>query len=119
MQGIVSDTTPLNYLVLIEAVGILPQLYERVVIPPAVKAELFDRDAPSSVREWVANSPSWLEVRSCTKKADPGLARLDPGEREAISLASELGASLLLMEERDGTAIARSLGLVVIGTLSV
>jgi len=40
MQAIVADTTPLNYLVLIQAADILPNLYRTVLIPPAVKAEL-------------------------------------------------------------------------------
>jgi predicted nucleic acid-binding protein len=47
------------------------------------------------------------------------LSHLDAGEREAISLASEVEASLLLMDERDGVSVARRLGLTVIGTLSV
>ena len=33
---IVSDASPLNYLVLIELVDILPMLHERVVVPMAV-----------------------------------------------------------------------------------
>ena len=37
---VVADTTPLNYLVLIEAVQLLPRLYQRVLIPPAVRDEL-------------------------------------------------------------------------------
>lgn len=76
-------------------------------------------EAPEAVREWIAASPTWLEVLPCSKTSDPDLVRLDPGEREAILLASELGASLLLMDERDGSAVARSRGLTVIGTLSV
>jgi predicted nucleic acid-binding protein len=40
MQAIVSDTTRMNYLVLIQTVDILPNLYRKVLIPPAVKAEL-------------------------------------------------------------------------------
>jgi len=40
MRAIVADTTPLNYLVLIQAADILPNLYRTVLIPPAVKAEL-------------------------------------------------------------------------------
>ena len=119
MQGIVSDTTPLNYLVLIKAINVLPRLYERVLIPPAVGAELSAPEAPESVREWISSKLPWLEVVPCSKAADADLTRLDPGEREAILLASELGARLLLMDERDGSAVARSRGLTVIGTLSV
>ena len=44
---------------------------------------------------------------------------LDAGEAEAIALASEIGAGLLLMDESDGRAEARSLGLQVTGTLGV
>jgi predicted nucleic acid-binding protein len=36
---VVADTGPLCYLILIEAIGLLPQLYDRVVIPSAVLAE--------------------------------------------------------------------------------
>lgn len=102
MPGIVSDTTPLNYLVLIKATDILPRLYERVVLPPAVRAELSAPEAPEPVREWISSNPAWLEVLRCSKAGDADLARLDTGEREAILLATELGASLLLMDERDG-----------------
>ncbi len=44
---------------------------------------------------------------------------LDDGERDAISLAAEQQASLLLMDERDGVAAARARNLEVIGTLGV
>ena len=37
---VVADTSPIHYLVLIEAIGFLPQLYDRVVLPSAVVAEL-------------------------------------------------------------------------------
>ncbi|HXL23217.1 MAG TPA: DUF3368 domain-containing protein [Candidatus Dormibacteraeota bacterium] len=118
MPGIVSDTTPLNYLVLIGAIDVLPRLYQRVLIPPAVKAELSVPEAPALVSAWIATAPSWLEILACSKIMDPDLARLDPGEREAIFLATEQGMSLLLMDERDGSAAARARGLTVIGTLS-
>src|SRR5215469_13718543 len=54
MQAIIADTTPLNYLVLIKAVEILPKLYGGVLIPPAVKAELAHSNTPEQVRAWVA-----------------------------------------------------------------
>jgi predicted nucleic acid-binding protein len=53
MQSIVADTTPLNYIVLIQAADILPNLYKTVLIPPAVKAELANVNTPATVRAWV------------------------------------------------------------------
>ncbi len=61
MQAIVADTTPLNYLVLIEAVDILPRVYGRVLDPPAVKAGLSDPKTPS----WSAGGSLNLP-RGCT-----------------------------------------------------
>ena len=107
MQAIVADTTPLNYLVLIQAADILPNLYRRVLIPPAVKAELAHASTPAIVRAWISQPPKWVEVVSLKLPVDSALAHLDAGEREAISLASELQATLLLMDERDGVTIAR------------
>jgi len=57
MQSIVADTTPLNYLVLIQAADILPSLYRRVLIPPAVKVELAHANTPAIVRAWISQPP--------------------------------------------------------------
>ncbi len=119
MPPIVADTTPLNYLVLIEAIDVLPQLYGRILIPPTVHAELSHDQAPAQVREWVKHAPAWLEVMPLRNQADPSLIHLDDGERDAIALATELQASLLLMDERDGAEAARARRLKVIGTLGV
>ena len=62
--------------------------------------------------------PNGLEVVSLKQPVDSALAHLEAGEREAISLASELQAILLLMDERDGVTIARHRGLKVVGTLA-
>jgi len=62
--------------------------------------------------------PNGLEVVSLKQPVDSALANLEAGEREAISLASELQAILLLMDERDGVTIARHRGLKVVGTLA-
>jgi len=50
---------------------------------------------------------------------EPRLAHLDIGEREAITLALELGADLILIDERDGREAALACGLRVAGTLRV
>src|ERR1700730_9604333 len=118
MQAIVADTTPLNYLVLIQAADILPSLYRRVLIPPAVRVELAHANTPAIVRAWISQPPLWLEVVNLKEPVDSALAHLDEGEREAIALASELQAALLLMDERDGVTIARQRGLIVSDTLA-
>jgi predicted nucleic acid-binding protein len=51
---VVSDTSPLNYLILIERVNVLPILFNRVVAPPAVVAELCHPEAPKVVADWAS-----------------------------------------------------------------
>ena len=48
MRLVVADTSPLNYLILIEAVEILPMLFEQVLVPAAVHNELADVDTPEA-----------------------------------------------------------------------
>ncbi len=119
MLVVVSDTAPLNYLVWIEAVDVLPRLYGRVLIPPAVLEELSQSNTPDPVRLWLQNPPAWLEILSPRFPPDPRFFHLDSGEQAAILLALEQGANLLLIDERDGTRAALQSGLRVTGTLGV
>lgn len=114
---IVADTSPVNYLILIDQIAILPKLYARVLIPPAVFDELTHPAAPSPVREWTERHPVWLEVMS--PKNTVALAQLDLGESQAIALAIELGAGVVLIDELAGRKEATRRGLKVAGTLSV
>ena len=114
MQSIVADTTPLNYLILIQAAEILPNLYRTVLIPPAVKAELAHANTPAIVRAWISQPPQWLEVVSLKQPVDSALAHLDAGEREAISRKSNSsGPFLEKFRNRsvrfDGTRVGRSI----------
>ena len=61
---IVSDTSPINYLLLCGTLEVLPRLYGKIIIPRAVHAELANRDAPVMVREWAQSLPSWVAVCS-------------------------------------------------------
>jgi len=115
MYEIVADTAPLNYLVLIEAVGILPRLFASVLIPAAVKKELSHGNAPAAVSTWIANPPSWLKVVNLKTSVAAVLSYLDSGEAEAITLALEKPGTLLLMDDRHGTVEARKRGLEVVG----
>ena len=62
---------------------------------------------------------AWLEVRTVAVPLDAALALLDVGEREAISLAKEIQADALIIDEPDGREAAKRQGLRVIGTLRV
>jgi hypothetical protein len=97
---VVADTTPLRYLVVIEREHLLPALYGRVLIPPAVAEELNHKSTPDVVRAWLASRPNWLEIRQ-PMHALPPEVDLDQGEREAIALDEELAADLLLIDEWD------------------
>ena len=99
---VVADTTPLRYLVEIGYEYLLPRLFTRVWIPGTVASELRHEGAPDVVRKWAAQIPSWVEVREVV--AGPPFAHelsgLDRGEWEAIQLAQEIKANLLLIDER-------------------
>lgn len=116
---VISDTSPINYLILIECVNVLPELYGRVVIPEGVFEELQRQSTPPIVREWIAAIPSWLEVRQAHAPVAPELEVLGIGERQAIGLAEELGAAAIIIDEEKGRKEARRRGLSVIGLLGV
>jgi predicted nucleic acid-binding protein len=59
---VIADTSPINYLVLIGEIRILPLLYRRVLIPAAVIIELRNPGAPKPVNEWAANPPEALKL---------------------------------------------------------
>lgn len=114
---VVSDTSPINYLLAIGQIEVLPKMFETIVIPNSVMVELQAVDAPEANLRWLANLPAGFESRSATR-LDLSLD-LDAGEREAICLAEELSAAAVLMDEKKGRAIARQRGLPVIGTIGV
>jgi predicted nucleic acid-binding protein len=116
---VVADTSPLNYLILIEHDGILPKLYHQVLVPAEVLRELSHPGAPDAVRSWLRNPPVWLEVKAPTSLPDEELGLLDPGERQAIQLAEEQRADLLLIDERRGSEEAKRRGLNTTGTVGV
>ena len=114
---VVSDATPLNILIRIKFTHILPRLYNTIIIPRAVERELSDVRTPRVIQEWLAKRPVWLQTRH--PKTVLHFRALGPGEREAISLAQELGADLFLADDKQARRAARLLGLNVTGTLGI
>lgn len=121
MRVVVSDTSPIRYLVLIGEIGLLEKLYGRILIPTAVFAELQAKQTPEAVRAWMQAAPSWAEVISVNQPTIEHLvsSALGPGERAAITMALQINADLILMDERAGVDEARRLGIAVTGTLGV
>jgi len=114
---VVSDTSPLHYLILCGAENILPRLFRQVVIPPTVFRELQQANTPPPVRKWAFELPKWVAVQS------PKMVNLkldvDAGELEAICLAQEIHADAVLMDDRAGRNAAIQCGLAVVGTIGL
>jgi predicted nucleic acid-binding protein len=121
MRVVVADATPLHYLVLIDAVHVLPRLFERIHVPFVVRDELTCEATPPLVRSWMQQPPHWLEVLDspAVSSQDPALQALDSGERAAIELAESIRADLVLIDDRAGAILAQRRGLAVTGTLGV
>jgi len=114
---VVSDTGPLHYLVLCDAIEVVPKLYGQLVIPSAVVRELVHPRTPPVVGRWIQTPPQWTRIQSPTQ-IDPA-AHLGLGEREAISLALELKATQLLIDDRAARRIAVERGLLITGTVGI
>lgn len=115
---VVSDTSPLHYLVLIGAIEVLPTLFVEIHVPSKVVEELQQLRTPDLVKRWASALPPWVRVSNPSKTVDVGI-RLDPGEIEALALAKEIDAETVLMDDRKGRQAAEKLGLQAIGTLTV
>lgn len=117
---VVSDTSPLCNLALVDHLGLLQEIYGLVIIPDVVADEL--AAAPDITIQNICTL-EWIETRSLS---NPSFAQqlqkehsLDPGEANAIALALELAADDLLIDERLGRREALKLGLSVIGILGI
>lgn len=115
---VVADTSPINYLLLIGHVDLLPRLYGRVVVPTSVALELSDADAPAVVKAWIENKPDWIDVSEANTH-NHLLDFLDRGERDGIALAQALHADVILLDDLEARREAQIRKLYVTGTLGV
>jgi predicted nucleic acid-binding protein len=116
---VVSNTTPLVALAWLNHLDLLPTLFGNLHIPQAVHDEI--HHDPTAVGAAELASVSWLKISPVqdTMAVSLLLDQLDAGESEAIVLARELQAGLLLMDERRGRRRALQAGLNVVGTLGI
>ena len=85
-------------------------LYGEVWIPPAVAKEVRPRVLPAS-----------LPIRALTQPVGPRIMRaaLGPGESEALALAIEIAADVVLLDDQTARRLALALGLKISGTIGV
>jgi predicted nucleic acid-binding protein len=116
---VVSDTSPIRALGHLGLIDLLRELFSEARIPPAVAGEL--RDPPTVSPPIDVSVVPFIRVQSPSDRVqvDRFLLSLDPGESEALALALELRADLVLIDEVAGRATARQLGLAPMGVLGV
>lgn len=116
---VVSNTTPIIALSVIGQLNLLRDLYTEVVIPPAVYGEVIAGGARRAGATELSHA-DWIRTVSLQdpRRADL-LLDLDRGEAEAIALAIELDADLLLIDERLARRYAMRAGLTITGSLGV
>src|SRR5437867_2061796 len=108
---VISDTTPLRYLIEIEEVQILEKLFGKIIIPPKVFSELQGKNTPLKVMAWIRHHPAWLEVRQADTSYFTPQKHIQDGERAAIALAVELKADALLSDDGDAIKEAHRLNI--------
>jgi uncharacterized protein len=115
---VVSDASPLTNLAAIGRLDLLRDLYHRVLLPRSVADELRAGDL-SGIHDSPIFTVEWIEIRDVIHRGavEELLTDLDLGEAEAIVLAKETHADLLLMDERIGRNIAMQRGIHTVGLL--
>jgi len=116
---VVSDTSPLRALAHVNRLDLLSAIYGEVLVPPAVADEL--KDTASALPPIEVAAIPGVRVQA---PSDPSLvlrfrSSLDPGESEALALAIEVGAKIILIDEALGRAAAERIGIQPVGVLGV
>ncbi|PSN12408.1 DUF3368 domain-containing protein [filamentous cyanobacterium CCT1] len=117
--AIIADSSPLISLAILEQLELLTQLYQRVLIPPAVWSEVTVQGAglPGSL---AVSQAAWLDIQT----PDPGILQplailVDRGEAEAIALAQSVSNSIVLLDDARARRVAERFGMRCIGTIGI
>lgn len=112
MAAAVADTSPIIALHQLEQLSLLERLFGEILVPPAVAREA----APS-----LPALPAFIRTLALTQPMGSQVLRasLGPGESEALSLALELRAEIVILDDRQGRRLAAGLGLAVAGTAGI
>jgi len=110
--SVIADASALICLGWVDQLQILPALFGRIVVPAAVAAEATHRQP---------GLPAWIDVREPNRPLDRRVvsAHLGAGETEVLCLGLELEGAWLILDDAQARALARDLGLQMLGTGAV
>ena len=116
----VSNTTPILSLYKIGQLALLKSLFDQVIVPKAVHDEIAVLGKGKQGHEAV-DTANYIQIKEVQNVLAVNLlrAQLDYGEAEAIVLAKELGADVLLLDEKKARRIAQANAQPVIGSIGV
>ncbi len=102
---VVADTSPINYLLLIGKIDLLPRLFGQIIIPDVVRDEMLDPLAPRALQEWIASPPAWLAVQAVSENDTTNaykylffLSLLDILRRHQFQITAPIPFSDLIVE---------------------
>jgi predicted nucleic acid-binding protein len=116
---VVSDTSPIRALNFLGLLPVLEQLYGPIIVPPAVEQELAKPREGFEAIDITRLAFIRVQVPQDRQRVDSFLSTLDLGESEALALAIEIEADVVLIDESDGRRAATMNGLPWLGTLAV
>lgn len=120
MQKVVSDSSPLIHLAKIGRLNLLKSFFGEVIVPEAVHKECVVEGKSREDSKRIGKA-GWIKVfRIKDEKLKRAfMMELDEGEAEAVVLALEESADLLLLDDYEARRVARSFGLKVTGTIGI
>ncbi len=117
---VISDTSPIINLAIIDKLDLLPQLFDTIIIPEAVFNEIviIGKGLPGSD---IIENAKWVEVKACNNRIliNSLLDYVQIGEAEALTLALELHADTIIVDEAAARNLAEQFGLNFTGLLGI
>jgi predicted nucleic acid-binding protein len=118
MLKVVSNTTPILSLLKIKKLNILKDLYGEVIIPNAVFLE-FETGINKPYYTDISKL-EWVDIRKIKNiPAKTTYKNLGKGESEVLTLAKEINADLIIMDELTGRQFAKQLDIKLTGTIGI
>jgi len=120
MQKVVSNSSPIIHLAKIDKLYLLMEYFREIIIPDAVFQECIPDGKSHKEIELIKNT-QWIKIEkvSNSNMVRLLLSDLDYGEANAITLANQISADLILLDDMEAREKARKIELKVTGTIGI